>query len=414
MRTRRLEACVACLALAALLLPKGAIRAREAASAAAAALSGAPLRDFRVRRAKEWLVFEFEADEALFCRWSLRRSDGRTFRAMDHVSAGHVSRRFRTGEGRVVYELEVRLRKYVPSGSFGGPGDTPGRFRDPCGVACGSRGRIYVLERGNDRVQCFAPDYTQLFSFGGFGVSPRGSRSESSASALNDPGDIMFHRSKLLYVVDRGASRVVVYDESGRYMGKFGEGTLDKPACIASDSSNETFVTDPRKDCIFVFSRKGALIRSFGRYGWGRRQFNKPVGVAVDAHDNIYVAERGNRRIQILSPSLGRVKFLQLGRDKPGRLFVDHCGYLYVSCLNRPAVLVFDVHGRKVRELGPSDGCPMSAPRGMAETPDGRLLIADSAADAVLVFKVEETSWFLRGKAEGTAGTRDEEAEHED
>jgi len=38
---------------------------------------------------------------------------------------------------------------------------------------------------------------------------------------------------------------------------------------------------------------------SFGEPGSQQGQLNVPHSIAVDAHDNIYVADRGNRRIQV-------------------------------------------------------------------------------------------------------------------
>ena len=38
---------------------------------------------------------------------------------------------------------------------------------------------------------------------------------------------------------------------------------------------------------------------SFGSSGEGNGQFNAPTGIAVDAYDNIIVADWGNSRIQV-------------------------------------------------------------------------------------------------------------------
>jgi DNA-binding beta-propeller fold protein YncE/4-amino-4-deoxy-L-arabinose transferase-like glycosyltransferase len=40
---------------------------------------------------------------------------------------------------------------------FGGPGTDPGQFRSPSGIAVGEDGRIYVVDRDNNRVQVFDP-----------------------------------------------------------------------------------------------------------------------------------------------------------------------------------------------------------------------------------------------------------------
>ena len=48
-----------------------------------------------------------------------------------------------------------------------------------------------------------------------------------------------------------------------------------------------------------VFDSDGTFLFCFGSNGEGNGQFNAPTGVAVDAQDNIIVADWGNSRIQI-------------------------------------------------------------------------------------------------------------------
>ena len=48
-----------------------------------------------------------------------------------------------------------------------------------------------------------------------------------------------------------------------------------------------------------VFDHNGEFLFCFGSNGEGNGQFNAPTGLAVDAQDNILVADWGNSRIQI-------------------------------------------------------------------------------------------------------------------
>jgi DNA-binding beta-propeller fold protein YncE len=49
--------------------------------------------------------------------------------------------------------------------------------------------------------------------------------------------------------------------------------------------------------------KEGNWLMSWGEPGAGPGQFSTPHSIAVDAHDNIYVADRGNRRIQVFDTS---------------------------------------------------------------------------------------------------------------
>ena len=53
-----------------------------------------------------------------------------------------------------------------------------------------------------------------------------------------------------------------------------------------------------------VLSGTGHLVTQFGTAGSGNGQFNVPSGLAIDASGNIYVADTGNNRVEIFSPTV--------------------------------------------------------------------------------------------------------------
>lgn len=50
---------------------------------------------------------------------------------------------------------------------------------------------------------------------------------------------------------------------------------------------------------IAKFSADGKFIKSFGQYGYGAGEFRGPHSLAMDSRGRLFVADRGNRRIQI-------------------------------------------------------------------------------------------------------------------
>jgi tripartite motif-containing protein 71 len=66
------------------------------------------------------------------------------------------------------------------------------------------------------------------------------------------------------------------------------------------------------------FTSSGAYLAQWGSLGSGPGQFQHPLGVAVDAGGNVYVADAGLDRIQVFgvpptptkSTSWGRIKAL--------------------------------------------------------------------------------------------------------
>ena len=71
---------------------------------------------------------------------------------------------------------------------------------------------------------------------------------------------------------------------------------VNRPSGVAINLKGELVVTEPH--CVSVFSPRGEKLRSFGTFGSGQGQFNRPRGVTVDNEGNILVADCCNSRIQ--------------------------------------------------------------------------------------------------------------------
>ena len=82
-----------------------------------------------------------------------------------------------------------------------------------------------------------------------------------------------------------------------------GAGMLNCPWGVAVNERNEIAVTDSCNDRIQVFNSDGAHLRSFGREGDNKGEFNRvPSGIAFDPkNENILVADRRNHRVQLFS-----------------------------------------------------------------------------------------------------------------
>lgn len=68
------------------------------------------------------------------------------------------------------------------------------------------------------------------------------------------------------------------------------------------EAHNAQFMDEPVPGAIgriTKWSPDGRLIRTFGSYGYGEGQFRGPHSLAMDSQGRLFVADRGNRRIQI-------------------------------------------------------------------------------------------------------------------
>ena len=73
---------------------------------------------------------------------------------------------------------------------------------------------------------------------------------------------------------------------------------LKGPWGVAVNPRGEVIVADCNAHDVSIFSPTSEKLRSFGSYGSGPEQLNKPRGLVIDDDDNIVVADAKNSRIQ--------------------------------------------------------------------------------------------------------------------
>jgi len=205
---------------------------------------------------------------------------------------------------------------------WGSKGTGPGEFDHPSGLAVALDGNILVVDSLNNRVQKLTPNGEYISEFGKFGTG---------TGEFNNPWGITVDSKGSIYVVDWRNSRVQKFDADGKYLMSFGgpdgEGSLDRPACVAVDSVGNVYVTDYGRDKVQVYAADGSHIKLLHGDAklskWGETYvaadpemtqlrkdhaadvhaweapFASPIGIAVDANDNIIICDSARNRLQV-------------------------------------------------------------------------------------------------------------------
>ncbi|AMV36246.1 hypothetical protein [Planctomyces sp. SH-PL62] len=140
------------------------------------------------------------------------------------------------------------------------------------------------------------------------------------------------------------------------------------------------------------------LLTTWGERGEGPGQFHSPIHVAINARDEVYVADLNNSRIQKFTADGAYLGGFDLPLDSPprkscivGGLALDDRGLIYVSFMNQHRIAVYDDAGAVVREWGrrgPGDG-EFHQPGGMVLRRDGTLYVADQCNHRIQKFTID-------------------------
>jgi NHL repeat len=217
------------------------------------------------------------------------------------------------------------------------------------GVARNSKGNVFVYTRTGEssRLFEFDPNGTFVREIG------RGVYGMQMAHAVRvDPQDN-------IWVVDEGSDTVMKFNPAGRIvmvLGRrpesagglqatpgrgsppppAGQYTFGRPTDIAWDAAGNIFISDGYVNSrVAKYDKNGRFIRSVGVRGTEPTQFNTPHSIQVDANGNVYVADRNNGRIQVLSNDLTlRAIYDNIGRPWSICITPGPHQYLYSSNSN--------------------------------------------------------------------------------
>ena len=156
---------------------------------------------------------------------------------------------------------------------------------------------------------------------------------------------------------------------TGELLSSFGAGRFRIPHGLTLDRDDNIWVTDVGLHQVFKFSRDGALLLTLGeagRAGADRNHFDGPTDVAVAADGAVYVADGyGNARVVKFSPE-GVYLMAWGGRggapgqfDVPHGIAIDLRGRIYIADRGNARIQVFDGAGTFIRQIsGPGIGRP--------------------------------------------------------
>jgi NHL repeat len=204
-------------------------------------------------------------------------------------------------------------------------------FGEATGVAVNSKGHVFVFSRGNTTGPAYAASAAQLLEFGPDGKFIREIGKNLYAWSFGHA--VRIDKDDNIWAIDKGSDMVIRFNPEGRVTMVFGrkqeasdettgplkhpvpplpaeDGRFRQVTDVAFGPEGDIFISDGYINSrIAKADKDGNWIKSWGNRGTNSGEFNTPHNIAADAKGNVYVADRGNRRIQVFD---SEGKFLRI------------------------------------------------------------------------------------------------------
>jgi hypothetical protein len=185
-------------------------------------------------------------------------------------------------------------------GATGISGADNTHLNSPQSVLVDNSGNIYISDSLNHRIVKLNSSLSYVSQFGVTAVSG------SDNSHLNSPLQIAFDTAQSnIYIADQLNNRIIRITIALAFGALFATTTAN-PSGIVLDASSNVYVT-LANHILQKYTSGGATSIAFGTAasaGSGNYLLNTPRHVAIDANNNILVADSNNHRIALINPNM--------------------------------------------------------------------------------------------------------------
>jgi len=194
-------------------------------------------------------------------------------------------------------------------------------FFKPSSFAVDGQGRVFILDSGNCRVQCFSPEGKFLFTFGRGGQGPGELTKEADRIRILEDGNI--------YIIDNPQRRINVYNRDGKFL-RLGKTSDEYDDVILIDGTYVTsnLIMIEGHIPIHVSKTLGSVDRSFGPF--------------IDPDKDLL-----KRALQMKIPEIVHRAF----SSKASNLLVNSKKEIIFSPFSPYRLIKFDLKGNTLRDI---------------------------------------------------------------
>ena len=327
-------------------------------------------------------------------------ADGTGAAALFNYPCG-ISATDSTGNVYIADKENHRIRLMSPAGvvtTFAGTGvagfadgaSNTAQFNSPSGICIDSAGKIYITDRGNNRIRLITPgafglrNVTTLAGSGAAGFAD----GTGAAAVFNNPMGITIDVQGNLYVADYNNNSIRRVTPGGvvtTFAGQASAGWIDGAAAGARFNKPAGVAFDPLRGDILVADTDNHRIRSINSTGVvstvagngssgsadgaaSAASFTWPLGLSADAAGNIYVADTYSHKIRKIASGVvttlagsGSWTFAE-GIGAAASFWEPTC----VVVAPNGSLLVADAKNNRIRRINLVDGFQLAAAQASA------------------------------------------------
>ena len=182
-------------------------------------------------------------------------------------------------------------------------------FGQPTGINIDSKQHVFVFHRaGRKWTTPFPESFIDRNTILELDAERGTIINECGANLFIMPHGLTVDKNDNIWITDVGLHQVFKFSHDGQLLMKLGiateEGTdslhFNLPTDVAVADDGSFYVSDGYGNSRVVkFSASGNYLLEWGTKGSDEAEFDIPHGITLDKHENVYVADRQNNRIQV-------------------------------------------------------------------------------------------------------------------
>jgi sugar lactone lactonase YvrE/flagellar hook assembly protein FlgD len=327
-------------------------------------------------------IQKFDSNGKFIKKWGSYGSGAGQFKRIEGIAVDKDCNVYVTD----VYNANVQ--KFDSNGKllmqFGSQGTGNGQFAWPSGLAVDQDGVIFVADSHNHRIQKFDAKGKYLGKWGGNGYNGNGKFDRPYSVALY---------GGYVYIGDQETGRVQKFDKNGVFKQQWKMPSSDECFTIVADGYGNIYTSGHLS--VYKYKCNGSLNAKWSSESNTDGKFFYIADMAFDSHDNMFVVDRNNHRIQKFDKNgnfltkWSTEKDLILNGNYVQSIAIDSEDNVYILTDYIPTVIKYSNNGtfiKKWGKKGKGNGALDESPNGMVFDKNDNLYIADTYNSLVQVF----------------------------